>query len=82
MALECFSPARGNGSDVRFFQGALLCFIEARELRRKNVSLFVDLKEMHLLSKFHADRKSLRRSNVKMVTFSAILNIVIFLKNS
>ncbi len=69
---------------LKFFGKVLFCFwlitFDARESRRKTAHFFVDLNWMHLLTKFHADQRSLRGLNVTKTDISAILNLLIFLK--
>jgi hypothetical protein len=66
-----------------FGKGDFLCFwlitFEPIEFHRKNQSLFVDLNEMHLFSKFYVDTRSLMGSGQKP-QFFAILNLRILPK--
>ncbi len=48
-----------------FWKTTLITYFEASLLRGKNHALFVDLNEMHLLTKVHAEQRSLRGSKVK-----------------
>ncbi len=61
-----------------FWKSAFLSFwwitFKARELRRKNHPLFVDLNEMHQLTKFHADRRSLKGWKINIFSHFEFIN--------